>query len=90
MLYLGPSALTYHGKSAPEQRIDNWQQFYQQQAQSARHPLLQSFYQAGMISADTPVSDAPLLALDIETTERGELYSIALEGCGQRQGLLDQ
>ncbi|MCL9802144.1 DNA polymerase II [Pseudomonas sp. AKS31] len=26
-----------------------------------------------------------LVSLDIETTETGELYSIALEGCGQRQ-----
>lgn len=26
-----------------------------------------------------------LVSLDIETTARGELYSIALEGCGQRQ-----
>ncbi|WP_175479287.1 MULTISPECIES: DNA polymerase II [unclassified Pseudomonas] len=26
-----------------------------------------------------------LVSLDIETTEQGELYSIALEGCGQRQ-----
>lgn len=26
-----------------------------------------------------------LVSLDIETTTRGELYSIALEGCGQRQ-----
>lgn len=26
-----------------------------------------------------------LVSLDIETTSRGELYSIALEGCGQRQ-----
>ncbi|CNE71135.1 DNA polymerase II [Yersinia nurmii] len=26
-----------------------------------------------------------LLSLDIETSERGELYSIGLEGCGQRQ-----
>jgi DNA polymerase-2 len=26
-----------------------------------------------------------LVSLDIETSERGELYSIALEGCGQRQ-----
>lgn len=68
MLYLGPSALTHHSKSAPEQRIDNWQQFYQQQAQSARHPLLRRFYQAGMASADTAISNAPLLALDIETT----------------------
>ena len=26
-----------------------------------------------------------LASLDIETTAHGELYSIALEGCGQRQ-----
>ena len=26
-----------------------------------------------------------LVSLDIETTAHGELYSIALEGCGQRQ-----
>ena len=26
-----------------------------------------------------------LVSLDIETTETGELYSIALEGCGERQ-----
>src|SRR5690606_17130179 len=26
-----------------------------------------------------------LVSLDIETSERGELYSLALEGCGQRQ-----
>ncbi|MFP3519189.1 3'-5' exonuclease, partial [Pseudomonas sp. SIMBA_077] len=26
-----------------------------------------------------------LVSLDIETSERGELYSIALEGCGQRR-----
>jgi DNA polymerase-2 len=29
--------------------------------------------------------DLRLVSLDIETSERGELYSIALEGCGQRQ-----
>lgn len=29
-----------------------------------------------------------LVSLDIETSGRGELYSIALEGCGQRQGYM--
>ncbi len=43
-------------------------------------------------SIDAQLKPAPdyrpklrLVSLDIETTARGELYSIALEGCGQRQ-----
>ncbi|MHC5351421.1 DNA polymerase II [Metapseudomonas furukawaii] len=51
----------------------------------------------GTLDADGLVRDAQLrpldgyrprlrlASLDIETSERGELYSIALEGCGQRQ-----
>lgn len=44
------------------------------------------------VLCDTQLKPAPdyrptlrLASLDIETTERGELFSIALEGCGQRQ-----
>ncbi|MER0044016.1 DNA polymerase II [Pseudomonas sp. MGal98] len=47
---------------------------------------------AGVVLIDAQLKPAPdyrpqlkLVSLDIETTERGELYSIALEGCGQRQ-----
>ncbi|HGM5580541.1 TPA: DNA polymerase II [Pseudomonas putida] len=51
----------------------------------------------GRVDAQGTVTDAQLkphpdyrprlrlVSLDIETSERGELYSIALEGCGQRQ-----
>ena len=46
---------------------------------------------AGLL-CDVQIKAAPdyrpalkLVSLDIETTARGELYSIALEGCGQRQ-----
>ncbi|QCP52605.1 DNA polymerase II [Trinickia violacea] len=51
----------------------------------------------GVPAADGVISDAELksaddyrpalrcVSLDIETSARGELYSIALEGCGQRQ-----
>lgn len=47
---------------------------------------------AGGIVIDVQLKPAPnyrprlrLVSLDIETSERGELYSIALQGCGQRQ-----
>jgi len=48
--------------------------------------------QADGVLADAQLKPAPdyrpalkLVSLDIETTEQGELYSIALEGCGERQ-----
>ena len=63
--------------------------------------LMERFITAPVLFAGTPEGEmlveaqmrpAPeyrprlrLVSLDIETTERGELYSIALEGCGQRQ-----
>ena len=47
---------------------------------------------AGGMLSEAQIRPAPdyrprlrLVSLDIETTMRGELYSIALEGCGQRQ-----
>ncbi|MEX6501339.1 DNA polymerase II [Pseudomonas zhanjiangensis] len=46
----------------------------------------------GQLLCDAQLKPAPdyrpslkLVSLDIETSEHGELYSIALEGCGQRQ-----
>lgn len=70
MLYLGPSALPKaplkHDHTSPG--ISDWQHYYQQQASACHQPLLRQFYQAGMVAADTPVCDVPLLALDIETT----------------------
>ena len=70
MLYLGPAKAhqTASKHPATDPGITDWQQYYQQQAQQCEQPLLRRFYQAGMVAGDTPVSDVPLLALDIETT----------------------
>lgn len=46
----------------------DWPAVFAQLAQTARDPRLVRFYQAGTVSADTPLEQAPLLALDVETT----------------------
>ncbi|MBR0573510.1 MULTISPECIES: 3'-5' exonuclease [Pasteurellaceae] len=46
----------------------DWQDFYQQQAEQSKNPLLKQFYQAGIINGDTPLSDIEFVALDFETT----------------------
>ena len=46
----------------------NWAAQFAELAASARDPRLQSFYQAGCVTADTPLEQVPLLALDVETT----------------------
>jgi DNA polymerase III subunit epsilon len=67
MLYLGPSALN-PTPAVESITIDDWQQYYLQQAKVAEHKLLRDFYAKGMISAATAICDVPLLAMDIETT----------------------
>ncbi|MDE1179256.1 DNA polymerase II [Paraburkholderia sp.] len=44
-----------------------------------------TLHNADMKPADGYRPTLKLVSLDIETSERGDLYSIALEGCGQRQ-----
>ena len=46
----------------------DWPSLFAQLAQTARDPRLVRFYQAGTVRADTPLEQAPLLALDVETT----------------------
>lgn len=45
-----------------------WQDQFKALAESVRDPRLARFYQAGAVSADTPLDEVPLLALDVETT----------------------
>ncbi|SNY49888.1 DNA polymerase-3 subunit epsilon [Arsukibacterium tuosuense] len=65
MLYLGPDQAD---QTKQDSTSTDWQQYYQQQAAIAKHPLLQQFYSNGMIAASTPISQVPLVAIDFETT----------------------
>lgn len=46
----------------------DWPQYFKERAEMARDPRLQGYYRAGMVAGDTPLKDAPLLAVDFETT----------------------
>ena len=67
-----------HSTDAPP----DWPALFAQLARTARDPRLARFYQAGTVSADTPLEQAPLLALDVETTgldsSRDSIVSIGL------------
>lgn len=51
----------------PEADID-WPAVYAERARTVRDPRLRQFYEYGMISGDTPLQEAPLVAVDFETT----------------------
>lgn len=60
--------MLYLGSQLPKAAPINWQQHFLTLAKHSKQPLLQQYYAAGMVSADTPIADTPLLALDLETT----------------------
>ncbi|MEN8720897.1 MAG: 3'-5' exonuclease [Oceanococcaceae bacterium] len=64
MLYIGREKMDgVRRASGPD-----WPALFATRARSARHHALQAFYRKGMIGADTPLHDVPLVALDFETT----------------------
>lgn len=46
----------------------DWARRFETLALETRNPLLQAFYQAGAVGADTPLGQIPMLAMDVETT----------------------
>lgn len=66
MFYLDPNKL----KATQRQQAttQDWPLRFAQLAKTAKNPALQAFYNAGVISGDTPLSEVPFLAIDIETT----------------------
>lgn len=65
MLYLGPDRSNHAQHSTV---IKDWPAYYAQQSQRVKHPILHDFYRAGVIAAQTPLCEAPLVAMDFETT----------------------
>jgi len=67
---------------APQPRGPDWQRLLASLGQTARAPGLRDFYQSGCVSADTPLAEVPLVALDVETTgldpRRHSIVSIGL------------
>jgi DNA polymerase-3 subunit epsilon len=67
---------------AAESSVVDWQQHFATLAQQAKDPRLVQFYQAGAVAADTPLQQAPLVALDVETTgldsSRDSIVSLGL------------
>ncbi|MEQ9547885.1 MAG: 3'-5' exonuclease [Marinobacter sp.] len=47
---------------------ETWRELLEQLAETAKDSRLKAFYQAGCVEPDTPLADAPLVALDFETT----------------------
>lgn len=45
-----------------------WPQLFERLAVSSRDPRLRAYYSAGCVAAETPLGEAPLVALDVETT----------------------
>lgn len=66
MFYLRSDHL--NGNENPEQTISDWAAEFQQLQQQAQDPRLQTYYRAGMVAPDTPISQVPLVAMDFETT----------------------
>ncbi|SDU26517.1 3'-5' exonuclease [Halopseudomonas salegens] len=66
-----------------------WPELMAAHAAHASHPALADFYRAFDIAPDTPLSEIPLVALDIETTgldpTRDAIVSIGLVNCSSQR-----
>ena len=69
-------------RSRSTNRFADWERYMASRAGETRSPALADFYGHGLPAANTPVSEAPLLAVDIETTgldpRRDAIVSVGL------------
>ncbi len=61
---------------------DRWPEHFDQLSARSRDMRLQRFYAAGTVTADTPITNTPLIAMDFETTgldaEQNDIVSIGI------------
>ena len=67
MLHLGPLQQK-QSNAASGAEAQDWPQRFAELAAAAHDERLKRFYAAGAVSGDTPLSEVPLMALDVETT----------------------
>ncbi len=69
-------------RSGDAAKLVDWPARFRELAGSARDPRLRRYYSAAVAAAETPLSAAPLIAMDIETTgldpQRDGIVSIGL------------
>lgn len=63
MLYLAPG----EEQRQSRHQID-WPERFKTLAKQAKSPALKRYYEAGICAAETPIADAPMVAVDFETT----------------------
>lgn len=74
--------LTPPGHSPEASELLDWSERFAQLHGEVRDPRLRDYYGAGMVGAQTPLSDVPFVAMDFETTglnpQRHAIVSIGL------------
>lgn len=72
----------YLEKNKLDQQIEHWPTFYEEQAKACKNETLKAYYQAGIDPPTTPLKQANLVALDLETTgldaQRNSIVSVGV------------
>ncbi len=55
-------------RNAPASNAIDWQGRFAALAQQTTDARLRAYYEAGMVSGETPIGEVPLMAMDVETT----------------------
>ncbi len=83
MLYLNKEKLQDEpSMAAQDVAVSDWRTRFDSLSKAAVYPALKAYYAAGMVAAETPLEQVPLVALDFETTslnpQQGGIVSIGL------------